>query len=338
MPKLQRDIPDLRCVVHGGDIVTAVQCTECGRPIGDNAALCRDCVRELAEQLLRVPALLHELGITRAGLGRSGPQASGSGPADPPLPIRIVGRDRLLGESAVQRLETEVIGWARVIAEELGVTPAVGIAYLVQLTQDRRRAFRAEQRADRAELGAPVTALEQAAVWLAHHRRELAQHEAAPELARDIRGAVGALAAVIWPAERQYLGLCSMLADNASAECGQELRAEVGQAYVHCRRCRTQYDVAALKAEALRTADDRLYKLADLLRVLTEFGYAVSRTTVYRWARDRRIAPRGWEHSDERGVRITDHRVAAGDAQVYRLGDALKLAAKDDEHEGGSAA
>lgn len=318
--------------------MTAVQCSECGRTLGSNAALCRPCVDELCEQLLRVPALLYQLTITRAGLGRSGPPARGSRPAEPPLPVRIVGRRGLLGESAVQRLETTVIGWARVIAEELVVTPAVGIASLVQMTQDRRQLPGAGHRVDAATLAEPVTAVEQAAVWLAHYPREIARHEAAPELAREIRSAVGALAAVIWPPERQYLGLCSTRNPTTLEVCGQELRAEVGAAYVRCRRCRWEHDVARLKAEALADADDRLYGLADLLRVLAALGEPVSRTTLYRWAQQRRMEPRGWEHRDEYGTRITDHRIGAGDAQVYQLGDVRRLAAKDDEHEGGSAA
>jgi len=319
--------------------MSAVQCTECGRMLGYNAALCRSCIDELVEQLFRVPALLYQLTITRAGLGRSGPPERGSGGADSPMPLRIVGHT-LLGESAVQRLETAVIGWARTIAEELAVTPAVHIAYLVDLTQQRRRLPGSTVRPDAAALAEPVTALEQAAVWLAHHRRELGQHEAARELARDIRNAVAEFGRAIWPAERQYLGLCTTAYDTGAEEvaCGQELRAAAGEAYTYCRRCRARYDVAALKAEVVRGVDDRLYKIDDLLPILTVLGPPVSRTTLYRWAHDRRLEPRGWQHADDYGVRITDHRIGTGDAQVYRLGDARKLAAKDDEHEGGSAA
>ncbi|MEU2043693.1 hypothetical protein [Nocardia niwae] len=87
--------------------------------------------------------------------------------------------------------------------------------------------------------------------------------------------------------------------------------------------------VAELKAEALEGANDRLYKVADLLRVLTEFGLPIPRSTLCRWARDRRIEPRGWEHRDGYGTRITDHRISESDVQVYRLGDARALAAKD---------
>lgn len=315
--------------------MTAVECIECKRPLGANAALCRDCVDDLADQLLKVPALLYELGITRAGLGRSGPPVRGSAIAEAPLPIRIRGRS-LPGEHAVQQLETAVIGWARVIAEELDVTPAVNISYLVDLTQRQRLALRVDNRLDAAALAEPVTALEQAAVWLAHYRREIAMHEAADELARDVRGAVGSLAAIIWPAERQYLGLCATRNAHTLEKCGQELRAEIGQAYVRCRRCRWQHDVAKLKAEALADADDRLYKIDDLVRVLTALGEPVPRATLYRWAQQR-MEPRGWQHSDEYGVRITDHRIGERDAQVYRLGDARRLAAKD-EREGGSAA
>ncbi|WP_280393202.1 hypothetical protein [Nocardia wallacei] len=314
-----------------------VLCTECSRPVGDNAALCKTCVTELAEQLLKVPALIWELTVTRAGLGRSGPAAVGSRPPEPPLPIRVTGRRKLPGDSTVRRLETTVIGWARVLAEDLAVTPAVNIAYLVQLTQDRRLALRPGNRPDHAALGYPVSPLEQAAVWLAHHRRELAQHDAAAELARDVRGSIKALVAVIWPPDRQYLGLCSTESGTGEV-CGHEIHAEVGAAYVYCRRCNTQHDIAALKAEVLRGAEDRLYRVADLVRVLREFGRAVPRATLYRWAKERRIEPRGWQHIDEYGVRITDHPVAEEDVQVYRLGDVLAVAGDEAGGQDGSAA
>lgn len=318
--------------------MTAVQCVECGRALGSNAALCRPCVDELVEQLLRVPALLHELGITRAGLGRTGTPSAGGRPSEQPLPIRVVGR-RLAGESAVQRLETAVIGWARVIGEELGVVPAVHTAYLVDITQAQRLSLRADrprEPIDTTVLSEPVTAVEQAAVWLTHYRREIAQHEAADELARDVGAAVAALGRVIWPAEREYLGLCHN-PWREGAPCGHELWADVGDAHTRCRRCRTQYDVAALKTAVLRGAEDGLYKVADLLRLLDRYGHRIPRATLYRWARDRRIEPRGWQHVDERGIRITDHRIDEADVQVYRLGDALKLAARE-PNEGGSAA
>lgn len=320
--------------------MTAVQCTECSRPLGDNAILCRTCVDTLCEQLLMVPALLAELTVTRAGQGRSGPATAGR-PAETPLPIRVRGRRSFPGQSAVQRLETTVIGWARLIGEEQGVVPAVHTAYLVDITQAQRLTLRAQQTRDHAPdaaaLAEPVSALEQAAVWLAHQRRDIARHEAANELANDVRGAVGALAAVIWPANRQYLGLCTTKDARTLELCGQELHAEVGATYVRCRRCRWQYDVADLKAEVLAGADDRLYRLADILRVLDEFGCRVPRTTLYRWARLGDLAPRGWEHRDEHGTRITDHRIGERDAQVYRLGDARRLAARE-RREGGSAA
>ncbi|WP_067891256.1 hypothetical protein [Nocardia vaccinii] len=320
--------------------MTAIECAECARPLGHNAVICRNCVDGLAEQLLMVPALIGELTVTRAGLGRSGTPSIGGRPSEPPLPIRATGRGRrMIGDSAVLRLETAVIGWARVISEELGVIPAVNVAYLVQMTQDRRRLPDwPVPRPDAAALGHPVSAVEQAAVWLAHHRREIAMHDAADELARDVSGAIGSLAAIIWPAERQYLGLCTTKDAKTFEPCGQELRAEIGQAYVHCRRCKWRYDVSELKAEALEHADDRLFKVADLLRVMDGFGQPIARSTLYRWARERRIEPRGWEHRDEYGTRITDHRIGENDVQVYRLGDARKLAAGEHANQGGSAA
>ncbi|WP_280389293.1 hypothetical protein [Nocardia wallacei] len=314
--------------------MTDIQCTECSRPLGSNAALCRECIDGLRDQLLTVPALVYELAITRAGLARNGPPAVGSRPAEPPLPIRVTGRNRLPGESAVQRLETTVIGWARVIAEDLGVIPAVNIAYLVQLTQDRRLALRTGQRPDAAALAEPASPLEQAAVWLAHHRLEIARHEAAAELAREVGGAVRALGAVIWPLERQYLGLCAQKSESGEV-CGQELRAELGATYTRCRRCRTQYEVRDLKAEAIQNASKRLYTLYEIVGLAAAFATPVPKTTLYRWARERKIEPRGWAHRNEYGTRITDHPVSERDPRVYRLGDVLALAERETE---GSAA
>ncbi|MFJ1461815.1 hypothetical protein [Nocardia sp. N2S4-5] len=314
--------------------MTDIQCTECSRPLAGNAALCRDCVDALCGQLLKVPALIYELTITRAGLGRTGPAAVGSRPAEPPLPIRITNSSRLPGESAVQRLETTVIGWARVIAEDLGVTPAVHIAYLVQLTQDRRLALRPANRPDAAALGAAASPLEQSAVWLAHHRREIARHEAAAELARDVDGAIRALSCVIWPLDRQYLGLCAQKATDGEA-CGQELRAELGATYTRCRRCRTQYEVADLKAGAIANASKRLYTLYEIVGLAAAFATPVAKTTLYRWARERKIEPRGWAHRNGYGTRITNHPISGADVRVYRLGDVLALAGREKE---GSAA
>lgn len=317
--------------------MTAAQCSECARPLGGNTALCRHCVDELVDHLFKVPAYLLQITITRAGLGRTGMPTGGGSMSEPPLPIRIVGNSsKLPGESAVRRLETAVIGWARVIAEELDVTPAVNISYLVQLTQDRRVLPGTSRDVDAAALGAPVTATEQAAVWLAHHRREIARHAAAPELAREINTAVKSLSHVIWPVPREYVGLCAAL-DSDGEKCGCELWAESGTTYTWCRRCKTRHIVSDLKATALHDAADRTYKINDLVRVLREFGHRVSRTTLFRWASEDRLESCGYQHRTSDGIRITEHRIQRGDPQVYRLGDALRLARVDDT-EGGSAA
>ncbi|MGI5222193.1 hypothetical protein [Nocardia sp. CA-290969] len=309
--------------------MTGPLCGECGRPLGDGVTLCKECVGNLIEQLADVPALLAELAIVRAGLARSGPRSSGAGrPAEPPLPVRLDGRDRRAGERVVLRLETAVIGWARALAEDLHVCPAVGTAYLVDLTQERRLAFRADRRPDAAALAEPATPVEQCAIWLTRHRREIARHEAAPELAREVAAAVRGLRRAVAPPPREYLGLCPRK-DDAGQPCGHELWAEDRAVQTVCRRCGAPYVVAELKSAALTGAEDRHYSVADLLRLLTELGHPVPRSTLYRWAQQRRIAPRGWQHTDERGTRITDHQISPEDRQVYRLGDALAVARKE---------
>lgn len=309
--------------------MTGPLCLECGRPLGDGVTLCKTCVGELVEHLADVPALLAELEIVRAGLARTGPRGSGGGrPSEPPMPVRLDSRDRRAGERVVLRLETAVIGWARALAEDLAVSPAIGTAYLVDLVQERRLAFREGLRPDAAALAEPATVVEQCALWLARHRREIARHEAAPELAREVSAVIRGLRRAVAPPAREYLGLCPRK-DDTGQGCGHELWSEDRAVQTVCRRCRTPYVVADLKRAALGNAEDRHYSVADLVRLLAELGHPVPRSTLYRWAKERRIEPRGWQHRDGRGIRITDHQISPEDRQVYRLGEALAVARRE---------
>ncbi len=322
-----------------GDGVTGTPCGACRRLLADGAPLCRECVNRLVDALLSVPGLLHELTITRAGLGRTTPRAGGTRPSEPPLPVRVVPRRTgitLPGDHLVRALETSLIGWGRVIADDLGVCPAVHTAHLVDLVHihraeplgdtGRQRARRVEHRPDRAAISeTPASVGEQVAVWLTHHREQLRQHEAAPELLSELGHAVKALQRVIWPPQRRYLGLCpAPLADGTA--CGHVRTAEVGETYCKCRRCGDHRSVVELEDVARRVAEDQLYTVPELVAVTASVGAAIPRRTLFRWQKEHAIEPRGWQHRDERGVRITDHPIGPHDLRVYRLGDALALA------------
>ncbi|NEW27264.1 hypothetical protein [Nocardia cyriacigeorgica] len=327
------------------------ECVRCARPVGDSAPLCRTCGQSIADALLRVPALLDELAITRAGLGRNAAAtATKSRGGEVPLPVQPAGSAEVwtpVGAAMVGDYELAAIGntvttWARLLAEDHGVEPYIGGPALVGLTE----AQRSPHTDDRTGAALPATApgvVAQAAVWLAGHHRALRAHEAAGELLHDITRAVDALERLVdRPPERRYLGACPATLPRGET-CGYELRVDIDdetgrpQPWVRCGRasCRTQFEVATIEAEARALAEAQCYTVADLVRLTAAIGAPVPKPTLYRWAKDHRITPRGWQHTDDRGVRITDRQIAPGDPQVYRLGDVLAYAARNQR---GSAA
>ncbi|WP_306357434.1 MULTISPECIES: hypothetical protein [unclassified Nocardia] len=280
----------------------------------------------------------------------------------------------LRGDRALERLQGTLGTWARVLADWLRVDIPIGAPALAQMVANGRRAVprhdgmagghrSAADRTDsvvvrwtvrdpatgtgrpRARLGhrhadaltEPASALEQAAVWMACHPHELRAHEAAGDMLADITGATTAVRRVVdLPPDLRYLGPCPGILRDGST-CAAELLAERTVDWVRCRRCRTQHDVRTLERAAASAADEYLYTLGEVLRILAAVGEPVPRTTLYRWRREGKIEPRGWLHADRYGVRITDHPRGERDQPVFRLGDVRALARRGDD-EGGSAA
>ncbi|MBF6289299.1 hypothetical protein [Nocardia cyriacigeorgica] len=321
------------------------ECARCSRPVGDSAPLCRTCGQSIVDALLRVPALLDELAITRAGLGRVvPPTATKSRGSEGALPIRPAGSAdvwtpvgaAMIGDRELAAIGNAVTTWARVFGEDMGAEPYIGGPALVEATDEHRHPH-TDDRTGAALPASGPGVIAQAAVWLAGLRHALRAHEAAVELLYDVRDAVDALERLVdRPVERRYLGACPAVLGDGTV-CGYELRAEIDedtgrpQTWVRCARasCRTQYEVATIEATARDRAEQQLYTLADLVRLTAAIGAPVPKPTLYRWAKERRIEPRGWQHTDDRGVRITDYQIAPGDPQVYRLGDVLAYAARN---------
>ncbi|WP_433660779.1 hypothetical protein ACQPW1_00370 [Nocardia sp. CA-128927] len=283
-----------------------------------------------------VPGLCAELAITRAGLGRTGAVSAGGRSAETPLPVRATRyRTTMQGDRALSRLETTVHGWTRALAEDLGVTPFIDGPHLLALVRERRGDIGRDP--GTLPLTQP-TELEQAAVWLAGHRHQLRAHEAAHELLVEVSGALAELRYLVdRPIELRYLGPCpATLTDGRG--CGAELRVQRGASWVRCGRCRIQHEVAEIEKSARAAAENLSYTLADLVQVTTSIGQPVAKTTLYRWKREHRLEPTGWQHRDEHGVvRITDHPIDDSAVRVYRIGDVLALARRNQIARGSAA-
>ncbi|WP_028477931.1 hypothetical protein [Nocardia sp. CNY236] len=323
-------------------------CGTCERPVSDGLTLCEVCGRSLVEALLGVPGLVADLEIARTGQARFGEGRAGRRPAEATLPIKDTSTEyrgrgvRLLGEREHTALATALHGWARVLADHLGVEIPIGARSLAVLAANARHAGGSSEvtvivREDRPPNGArvarrtaahlitPTQEAERLAVWLACHPHELRQLEAADEVYRDITGGTEYLRRVIdRPADRKYLGRCPIKLDSTEV-CDTNLWAEPGSTWVRCPACQQQHQVTRLEDGAAVAAREMLCTMPELLHACAAVGSPIARRTGYRWAAQGRLARRAWLIRTRAGVRITD-RHEDGAVPVYRVGDALELA------------
>ncbi|MBF5002317.1 hypothetical protein IRT45_34940 [Nocardia sp. BSTN01] len=273
------------------------------------------------------------------------------------------------GDTALTRLSTAVGEWARLLAKHHRVAIPIGAPGLVQLVANgRTRAYLPEtsaawqpagrgtardhthttgtvmrvdgvvpykprkrihvSRRNADALTSPATAVEQAAIWLACHPLELRRFDTAGDLASDIHQALKQIRATIdRPREPRQIGPCP--------ECGVELLAHPDDdgrlpAFVRCRGCDTQQEVDTVMQRALDAVRDRLFTVLEIVRITAQFGSPVAKRTLHRWAHDNLIEYRGYLHTDKKyGTRITDHPIHPRDPRVYRLGDVLDIARRD---------
>lgn len=337
-----------------------VRCAKCRCAVGDGATLCHRCGRDLAAHLQAVPGLIADLIVMRSRQDRLNPMTPRvHSTTTPQIPVQLAQSRggsapamRVRGDRELQALTTAVFATATRLADALGEpgppTDRPGLAQLVlnnrhhhtrprdlpgpvrHYDSDGRLVAVRQPRRYTDALEPPATPVEQAAIWCACHAAELRTDPAAGDTYRDMSRAVLAVHGVIDPQRRRYLGPCPTetggRADDGTARtCGYKLTAAPDRRTLRCARCHHRYVVADLEAGALRRAEDGLWTLAELLEhVLPSIGHHIPRSTLYRWAHRRVIAPRGYQSDD--GRRITDRRIRATDPEVYRLGDVLAAA------------
>lgn len=312
--------------------MSATRCAHCTSRVRDGS-LCQRGGRELIAALASVPALLADLTIMRSGGQRLAP-ATGRvhQTATPRIPIQLTpkrhGAPVLRGDRELARLTRAVMHAAALLGvDAAGPVPHPG---LVQLVHNNRHASRGRGR-DAIRMDTPPTIVELAAIWCVCHPADLRAHPDAGDAWRKMRDAIAAVHFAIDPQRRRYLGPCTAEIrgpGDTLQPCGAGLMAAAGRPNVKCRRCRTVYVVADLTADALRRAEDAVWTAAELIdHVLPSIGVHIPRPTLYRWLHRHQIPPRGYQGHDGR---ITTRRIRVTDAKVYRLGDVLDAAARED--------
>lgn len=265
----------------------------CGRPIPDNAHLCHRCTSHLARELGDIPALEHELDITRARLSRTGGQPIGGGhSSDTPLPWdeRPVkaGRDLALVLAA----------WAGLIQHERGgPIPA-------------------------ATLAAHAIYLLGSLDWLRHR-------EEAPDAKPAIEQAVGRLRhAVDRDTPLVFAGPCNSVDYDEHGQpvegcepCPAELYARQNAKTIKCPECQTEHDVKDRREWLLELAEDQLAIPAHLSQALSSWGMPVEDATIRKWVERGRLIAHG---VDDRGRKM--YRV--GDVRELVTAEALRQQAR----------
>ncbi|OZE39089.1 hypothetical protein CH278_02050 [Rhodococcus sp. 05-2254-5] len=309
--------------------VSLIECSNCGRIVHDDYALCQLCADTLVAELRKVPSLVVDMTITRARQDRLTRGTVGGKSAETAVPVRLSNdayRTRPT-EGPFFEMENAITGWARVLSDHLGGEWLVGDAMdrpgLIQLVQNNRSGPRRDPAAFSDD---PTYWVEQAAIWMVVHGATLRALPAVGEMHDDITSALARVRRVIDALPPlAYKGPCgyTWTQDGKSFECTADLYVERGEDWVRCRRCSSMYDVRQLDRRILNQMHERLYTIPELRTLLTELGHRVPRSTLYSWARDGLIKPKGWREKDGG---ISRYWIRRSDPAVFRLGDVLDVA------------
>lgn len=228
-------------------------CPACHIPVSDGA-LCTTCTRHLATDLEAVPALAHQLAITRAKLDQIG-ERNPRGGSNVPLGFRPTAVE------VADVLHMTLAVWAR----ELATSPAAP-GPLMDVPAE-----------DPAEL----------ARYLRTHLEKLRHLVGTGQLTDEVGYAVKVTRrAVDRPADRVYVGPCD--------HCRYDLYARPHAAEVACTQCATVYLVEERRVWLLEALREHLATAAEIARGLGDiYGQPISRKTINQWHHRERLVEHG---------------------------------------------
>ena len=280
----------------------------CGKPSRD-ATLCTGCAHTLDAAIAEVCelrglaydldiALTRQARIDRPGGTRTPAEGEDDGRQWPgtlrPTPIPYDGR---AGEVA-SNLKGILSGWARLVAEELGVYADTNVRGIGPVC---RRCDHPSCRAIPA-IPAPPDNLAGLATWLRPRVGWLRRHPAAAEAHAEILDAVRQARRVIdRPADKLYAGPCDL--------CQGDLYARIGAPIVECHDCQLVYEVDARRKWLLEALDDHLVNATQMSRLVSYLGVRLAPSTIRMYVTKGRIVAHG---NDTKGH------------PLYRLGDVVR--------------
>lgn len=200
-------------------------CPRDGRPINDNAYVCRSCGEQLAQALGNVSALADELDVSLSRQTGGGYRIGGRG-ADKPLPYDTGASE------AGWVLKNTLVSWVRELIED------------------------GEQW--------PHDTLTDIARWLLASVEDMRRREDAEMAVDEITAAVASVTRVIdRRAERVYAGICHHISDDG-LECIEPLYGRPEKDGVTCNGCGERYSVKERRDDMLDTLNDMLFTAAEI--------------------------------------------------------------------------
>lgn len=226
-----------------------VTCVCCGRPMPDQAYVCRPEAQDLADALLAAAGHAEDAETLSARGARLG-AARGGG--DTPLPD-------LSRSARYAHAANAITTWARVAMEETGRRPVWRPAIGPLCPPTGLRCEHGSCEAIRRRT--PPDAVALCAAWLAQQVDWLRKHPAAAEAFAELHQACAELARLVdVPPDKDLVGMC---------DCGKVLYAAHGRKHVTCpvETCKLRWNVEESRDILRKALDDKLVTAADAARL-----------------------------------------------------------------------
>lgn len=239
----------------------------CGRPINDQALVCRTCWSYVERGIGEAPALLQEIETTRTRQNRTGGSNGGRKSAETPLPWLEA------AATASNVLTSALTTWAQYVADDLAIP--------TDYHQHPQEAAR----------------------FLLTRSTYLRHAEAAPQARASLNSAVNQAQNVIdLGPELLYAGPCDVTgewhqgddwAEELRGPCRTDLYARADKAEVECPRCTLAWNVVGRREYLLESAEEQLVTAPVLSRFLTAYGEPLTSERIRQWASRGQLARHG---------------------------------------------
>lgn len=143
--------------------------------------------------------------------------------------------------------------------------------------------------------------------FLERWARHMTGHDAAQDMADELRACAGKVLRHAKPRRKDWLGIgiCPIRNDETREQCGGNIRAypdsDAGESWATCGKCGTKAVVSWWEHEIFGGETSTLVTAAELvLFVRHEFGRVVGESTIRQWVRRQWIEPSGSKDSEGR--------------------------------------